>query len=186
MIKNSKIFIFDILVHITFLYTILILFFYLIAQKIEKDSLEEVLNDNLGGLINGLENNLDVKTKLKIEEVRRKYVNTDKLMEEIRKITALDKFNNSNSKIKKNSIIILIIIYVITVLTSLLLVFKFKVRWMDLVKVLRDNLLLFAIICMIEMVFFMFIILDYVPVKPSFFVKKFIETINSYMENEEK
>ena len=57
---------------------------------------------------------------------------------------------------------------------------------MDLVKVLRDNLLLFAIICMIEMVFFMFIILDYVPVKPSFFVKKFIETINSYMENEEK
>ena len=101
MIKNSKIFVFDILVHITFLYTILILFFYLVAQKIEKDSLEEVLNDNLGGLINGLENNLDDKTKRKIEEVKRKYVNTDKLMEEIRKITALDKFNNSNSKIKK-------------------------------------------------------------------------------------
>ena len=68
---NSKIFIFDILVHITFLFTILFLFFFLVGLKKEREALISNIQSNTEKILRNnqqIQNNQQVRNNNLIDK----------------------------------------------------------------------------------------------------------------------
>ena len=170
----SKLFLLDILIHVTFLYIILYFFYFLVAIKEERNSIENELESNMNKFINSNE---------KIKEYIKKFNSLPGRDEEIEIIKKyLRKINSfqetGNKKFKRIALLILIILVSITLISIIFFYKYYKISGKILLKIITDNILLFAVIGMIEMLFFFFVILKYIPIKSSEFKEMFIEIFN--------
>ena len=81
--------------------------------------------------------------------------------------------NNNNNNIYKSMYMIItlfIIVFIIIIAISKLLCHTLPIK-----HILIENIIIFTGICIVEFVFFYYIILKFIPVKPSFIVSYVIE-----------
>ena len=170
-------FLVDLLIHICILTIILSVFFFKIAINIEHDSLKGVIEDNL--------KNIKTKYKTQIDSILSKISfdkdkDTDKIKKEIEKLIEKNELNRNkhNEKIYNNTkiVILLLLIFTIVVIMSLLVTNKISLK--NIGKIIGENILTFIIIVSIEAIFFFQVILEYVPLKPTYFLQEFINSIN--------
>lgn len=164
----NKTFILNILFHIVFLYTILYLFFFNIAHNIEKNIFSSILNKTLN-------KNFEIlKSKIKKRE-KKSFDNKIFQIVTSTKNNIIDKIvieNNINEFIRKSAKIVLVILYIILIVV----VYLNKNIGIDkILYILLENILIFTIVCSIEILFFYNIILEYSPVKISYFAQSFLK-----------
>ena len=89
---------------------------------------------------------------------------------------------DTNEKYIEISTFILIMLCFILCITTLVYIFLFNFSGFTLLKIVRNNLLLFLGICMIEVLFFFLVILKYVPLQNREFKKIFVKSYNKNIE----
>ena len=151
------------------------MFFFIIAIKLEQNSMKSLLNSNLKKVKQNVVNN---KVQTIIDKLNK--VGTKEKLNEL-----LDKthFSTNNKKILKNTIIIIGGLIVSTIMLILYLLATNKMKFKSLLHILGENIITFTIIIIIEMIFFFQVILEYVPVKESFFFEELINEINNNIQS---
>ena len=174
----SKLFLLDILIHISFLYTILYCFYFFVAIYEEKDSIVNQLNYNLGNMVR---ENKQVKNAI---DQFKKLPNRDKnvkfIKDQLKKINVLNR--TQNQKYTKIATLALVILISVTLLSLVFFYVKYQISGKILLRIITDNILLFAVIGMIEMLFFFFVILRYIPIKNTEFNDMFFEVLNEEIQ----
>ena len=178
MLLNSKLFIFDILVHIVFLYTILYSFFFIVGIKEESEHIKTILNSNLDNLVEKIKER-DPEISNNITEMSELGIDIKKEIKDLI-VKNRDNFKEQENKIYKNrAVISLVIIYVITILVALLFYYYLDISFKQLLSVVTENLTLFGGILVIEVLFFFYIILKYTPLQNTEFLNIFVKLFNS-------
>ena len=172
----SKLFIFDILVHITFLFIILFLFFFLVGLKKERDA-----------LTSSIESNTD-KILLKypqIQNFRQEYQKLQPIQKEILKKELMENMNQSKFQSSNNNNLFLALgIFIIIVLLSVTTYYGYYINLTKgvskkkIIEVIFNTFILFVIICTIEVLFFFLVIMKYQPILNSDINKTFIDKYN--------
>lgn len=171
-------FLVDLLIHICILTIILSVFFFKIAINIEHDSLKGVVKDNLKDIKKKYKNEIDtILSKISLDNQK---MDNDKLKLEIEKLIEKNELNRNinNEKIYKNTKIVILSLLIFTTVIIGSLVISNKLSLKHIGKILVENILIFLIIVSIEAIFFFQVILEYVPVKPTYFLQEFINSIN--------
>ena len=173
---SSKLFIFDILVHITFLFIILFLFFFLVGLKKER-----------GALTSNIESNTD-KILLKypqIQNFRQEYQKLQPIQKEILKNELMENMNQSKFQSSNNNNLFLALgIFIIIVLLSVTTYCGYHINLTKgvskkkIMEVIFNTFILFVIICTIEVLFFFLVIMKYQPILNSDINKTFIDKYN--------
>ena len=156
----------NILFHILFLYTILFLFFFNIAHNIEKNIFKQLLSNNIEYYFNKLKEKIKFNDKKKLNN---KILNialssNNNILDKIH-------FKESNNKQIYNNAKTLLIILIILVIVIIVYLYLYKnVSKNTILNILLENIAIFTIICCVEVLFFYNIILEYSPIKISYFL----------------
>lgn len=182
MLLNSKLFIFDILVHIVFLYTILAVFFFIVGIKQETESLKLIINNNFGGFMDNIRRTHPIISKY-FDNLINKYPNIKKTVKKFILSNKKTSQDIDNTKYRNKALIYLIIIYVITILVGILFHYYFGITGKQLLSVITENITLFGGILVIEALFFFYIILSYTPLQNTDFLNIFVKSFNSNLRD---
>lgn len=173
--RNSKIFIFDILVHITFLFTILFLFFFLVGLKKERDALISNIQSNTEKLIS---------SNQQIQNLRNTYDNLEPQNKKIFKKNLIKNVDNSKFTTgNQNNLFLALGIVILIGLVSITTYYGFYIHnngvgKNKLIEIVYNTLILFVIICTIEVLFFFLVIMKYQPILNSDINKTFVDKYN--------
>lgn len=173
--RNSKIFIFDILVHITFLFTILFLFFFLVGLKKEREALISNIQSNTEKLIS---------SNQQIQNLRNTYDNLEPQNKKIFKKNLIKHVDNSKFTTgNQNNLFLALGIVILIGLVSITTYYGFYIHnngvgKNKLIEIVYNTLILFVIICTIEVVFFFLVIMKYQPILNSDINKTFVDKYN--------
>ena len=166
----------NISVHVLFLFAILSVLFIKIISKLETDT----INDELSNIISeSVENNFD---KLKPEQ---QFVIHEgiKHIDFKNMITLYDREDTArrlnNDGIYKSIYVALALLAVILVI--ILLISKKLCNDVPISFILKENIIIFIGVGIVEYMFFKHIILKYVPVKPSFMMDYMVKKIQSVL-----
>lgn len=175
-LNSRKLFIFDLLIHITFLFIILFFFFQYVGLKEERNALKSSLKS---------ESKRILLSNLQFREIKKKYQgmddeNKDKffnlLVQNISEHTKLKKLHNSI--LIGLGYFILVLLLGISFYFSRNLVRQKKISKIGLTKYILNNLIVFSVICSIEIIFFFYFILKFQPITNSEIKKIFVQTYN--------
>ena len=167
---NSYAFLVDIMIHVCILTSILSIFFFKIAIKIEEDSLNSLLKGNVS----------DVKKNITPQE--QKVLDTLTADQKQKILNGIDSINfgdSNNKKILNHTVLVVASLLIMTFITILVLILTKRMTIQSFLHILGDNIITFLIIVIIETIFFYQVILEYVPINTSFFLKEAINEINN-------
>ena len=155
---NNIIFGINILMHITFLISILSYLFVFHTSTM----IENTVNNQIADLIN---DNITKYEEKPIKQIKKYISNTN--LYKIKQIFELDdsQRTNNNNLIKK--ILLLVILAFILMLILTILVAKGLCSNISVKEILIENIVIFTIIPIVEILFFLNIILKYIPSYPS-------------------
>jgi hypothetical protein len=169
----------DILIHVFILASILSIFFLLVIVPIEKSELNNEVHNNIKDSLKPIINQVETKI-LQIDSFG---VGADKKSEEF--IKRLHKYYEGENEVNKTyneGLVTSLIIVLLFLLTGIIVIyFAYKNscgKCPPIFSMIGENLLLFAIIGIIEYLFFIEIASKYIPVKPSLI----IDTVNSSLD----
>jgi len=172
---NTKVFrkdewIIDIFIHVILVITVLSVFFWLVLSKIETKSLQGEVTDQLGNLIDKkFKPNDATKTMLKsidYDELSKLY--NGKPSREV---------EDYNKALFKLNIIIIVLLFGTFILIWILLKINCG-KDVPVGKIFLENIGLFILIGIIEVLFFIKIASRFIPVEPSFIMKTVKENIS--------
>lgn len=152
----------DIFIHVILVITILSVFFWIVLSKIETKSLQGEVTNQLGDLIDKFQPNDSTKTMLKsidYDEISKLY--NGKPSREV------EEYNKALFKLN-------IIIIVLLVSTFIIIWILLKINCgkdVPVGKIFLENIGLFVLIGIIEVLFFLQIASKFIPVEPSFIMK---------------
>jgi len=156
----------NIYVHVLFLFTILSMLFIHIISKIESDAINGELSDLVS---DGIQNNytkLDNSNKEKIKSVL-DMVDLDTLSKLYDREDKTRKINNKNVfKSMYMALAVLVIVFILAIAINKGLCHKVPLK-----HIIVENLIIFTGIGVVEFMFFKYIILKYIPTKPSFMLE---------------
>jgi len=167
----------NIYVHMLFLFTILSSLFIFVISKISSDvinhEITNIVNDNITDYYKDLKENdkQNVKNMLNmapLELLSRYYDQPEKVRETN---------NNNVFKTLYTLITVFILVFIIIIAISKLLCHKLPIK-----EILIENLIIFSGIGVVEFLFFYYIILKFIPTKPSFIVSYTIESIKKKLK----
>ena len=158
----SNLFIFDLLIHITFLFIILFMFFQFVGIKEERGALVSNIDSNSKKLLNKNEKLEAIKLQYQKMTPQEKNIYMNLLFKKIED-------NNLIHKTKNNYYIISgYFILVALLLGSIYLAYtnikKKRITKIQVGKCILNNLILFSIIAVIEILFFFSVILKFQPI----------------------
>lgn len=164
-IKESEEFVLDAFFHIFTLSLILGLFFFFVVAKLERDNLQNEMED-------GIKKGLDSITN---------YPNNPVLSTELTTMTKLYEKENEADKVYNQGLIYQCLTILVLLLFGLVCVFL-TMRWSahkcpNLGRIVLQNLLLFGAIGVIEFLFFQHIASKFVPVMPSYMAEVISEEL---------
>lgn len=172
----DNLYIFDILIHITFLYIILYSFFYLVGIKKEREALSSHIKDIT---------EWSVQNNKNLQDLRNQYQQLPKFEQQERKNSIIEvleiqgALTQTHDSVYKNIGIVLLVLFIlISVIYGYYLIEKKNIAYHKLISILFNNLILFAAICSIEMLFFFLVIMKYVPIKKKEINNIFIREFN--------
>ena len=164
MVTNAEIII-NILMHVLILFTILSLIFWFVISKIEKQSITEEINNNINSYFDSLPDN-DKKTigtfakdfNVPLSSLRNIYSKPDETTEV------------NNSWLLSINILYIFIILIIILVLLVTIRFFCEVKDFPILHILKENIVIFLFIGVVEVWFFMNIGSKFVPTKPSLIV----------------
>ena len=164
-IKASEEFVLDAFFHIFTLSLILGLFFFFVVAKLERENLQNEMED-------GIKKGLDSITN---------YPNNPVLSTELTTMTKLYEKENEADKVYNQGLIYQCLTILVLLLFGLVCVFL-TMRWSahkcpNLGRIVLQNLLLFGAIGVIEFLFFQHIASKFVPVMPSYMAEVISEEL---------
>ncbi len=158
--------------HVIILLLILSLFFFIYVSKLSsatfKNEITSILRDNFIPAIQKADTKGLLKQSLKKTDLN-PWINYYKNTPE--ESTVIE-----NEWLKKSTAIVLTFLIVIFFLTIALLKFDCK-QDIPLFRIIRDNIILFFFVGMIEILFFYYIARKYIPVYPSTMINAIISTL---------
>jgi len=168
-------FIFNISLHIIILFTILSVFFMVYISKIASESLNSELKDNIENGFNTLIKNMTTKQKTILRSVVGK-VPLDSLLEMYKdKDSYVEMYNNMLFKI----IIIINIALFGIIITGITLLTKNCNQCIPVGKIIKQNLLTFGVVGVVEYLFFTKVALKFIPVKPSTIITESVNSVKN-------
>ena len=168
-IKASEEFVLDAFFHIFTLSLILGLFFFFVVAKLERENLQNEMED---GIKKGLDSITDYPNGSHADKV---------LSEQLTTMTKLYEKENEADKVYNQGLIYQCITILVLLLFGLVCVFL-TMRWSahkcpNLGRIVLQNLLLFGAIGVIEFLFFQHIASKFVPVMPSYMAEVISEEL---------
>lgn len=166
----------NVLVHVIFLFTVLSVLFVFVITKIST----KTINEELSGLIEkSMESNIKISDEIK-QNISEHFGGNV-----IRKIAKMydgeDKTRKYNNKLVISSITTTIItlgfVLLFAILTTKYLCYKIPLK-----HILIENVIIFSCIAVVEFIFFKYIILKYIPVKPSYIQQQLLESIDNKLQ----
>jgi len=163
----------NIYVHMVFLFTILSLLFIFVISKMSEKALNneviDMLNENI---LNQYSYGLDEAEKLGVKTVLKglpletlsKYYSGE---QQARKLN-----NDKVFEMIYMCVIIFIIIVILVVVVCKLLCFDIPIK-----RILVENIIIFSGIGLVEFLFFYFIILNYIPIEPSYIIEYMLSEV---------
>jgi len=171
--NNSGNYIIYSLIHITGLFIIISSVYLLYSKKLTEKYVNDGLNTIVNNAINKKINNFDLPTRTIIQEQLKNIQ-----LEQIKKIYAKpDDEYVTNNKWVVHGIYAIIITFIIIILIASLISKQYcsKIHFAD---ILKENVVIFFFIGLIEFMFFYYAILHYIPYSPSYVNNLFISHIN--------
>lgn len=164
-IKKSEEFVLDALFHIFTLSLILGLFFFFVVAKLERENLQNEME-------NGIKKGLDSVTN---------YPKNSTLAADLETMTKLYNEENEADKVYNQGLVYQCLTILVLLLFGLICVFL-TMRWSahkcpNLGRIIGQNLLLFGAIGIIEFLFFQHIASKFIPVMPSYMAEVISEEI---------
>jgi hypothetical protein len=166
----------NISIHVLFLFSILTILFIKIISKLESDTINDELKNVIADLIDDKYNKLNQDQKLLINEGI-KYIDFKNIIKLYDSEDVTRRLNNEG--VYKS--IYVAIASLIVILFIILLVSKKLCNNIPLKYILIENIIIFAGVGVVEYLFFKYIILKYIPVKPSFIMDYMIKKIQSVL-----
>lgn len=164
----------NIILHVTFLFTILTALFVFYTSKLLEDSVNgqviDLLNDNIADKKILVTDKLNKALHTSIDL---KYFNFDK----IKNVFGMENSERlNNNKLVKTILALLITFFILMFIISVL-VAKSLCNDVSVKELLVENIIIFVLVGIIEFTFFTKIILKYIPGYPSTLSKTVIETL---------
>ena len=168
----------NIYIHVLFLFTILSMLFIHIISKIESDA----INDELSDLVSdGIQNNytkIDNSNKEKLKSVLN-MIDLNTLSKLYAREDKTRKINNNNVfKSIYMALAVLVIIFILVIALN-----KGLCHDVPLKHIIIENLIIFTGIGAVEFMFFKYIILKYIPTKPSFMIEYIVDRAKKMIVN---
>jgi len=180
MITNIELIV-NILLHVFILFGILSLIFWFVISKLEKYSINNELNNNINNYFNNLKEKLSPAEK---DDASIFLNNNNSLLNSLNNMYSKpDSMNeNSNSWLQKTNFLYAFIIFFI--LVSILLTIKYvcNINNFPLLGIIKENIVLFLGIGIIEVLFFLNIGSKYIPTKPSSILQNTIINLNNSLK----
>lgn len=178
----------DILIHVFILSSILSIFFYVVIAPLEKNSLENEVNENIEDGMKCLMKKLydaNDATSTKANSLRSLLKddttatpNLKKIMEKIKiYYKGENQVNATYNKGLKTSLLIVLLFLLASIIVIYILFKRSCGKCPKILPLIGENLLLFAIIGIIEYMFFIKIASKYIPIKPSLIIKTVNKTL---------
>lgn len=164
----------NITLHVLFLFTILSILFIKIISKLETDAINNELTNVISDSIENGYDKLNLNEKILIGDSIR-YVDFKNLIELYDREDTTRRLNNKGIY----RAIYITITMLIIIIVILLLVSKKLCNNVPIEFILKQNIIIFIGVGIIEYLFFKNIILEYVPVKPSFMMEYMVKKIQS-------
>ena len=176
----------NILIHMFILFIILSFLFWVVIAKLETSAISNEVSNNIETTFQVLQNQLGKKLnqekKNKINSLLEKSTQNIKILADIYKKPDKVMQNNNKKLLQQNIIIgILLFIVIITVLTTLR--FACGITGFPIFSIIKENLVLFLGIGLIELLFFLQVASKYIPTKPSQIVTNFINGLKEKLNN---
>ena len=175
-LNSPKLFMFDLLVHITFLFTILFFFFQYVGLKEERKALKSSLKSESLAILSSNLQFQKIKTQYQEMNEQEKKLYLSLLMAKIEE--------NSKLRASHNSLFLGLGYFIFVLLVCVSFYFGFrlvkqkKITKLGLTKYILNNLIVFSVICSIEVIFFFYVILKFQPIPNSEIKNIFVQTYN--------
>jgi hypothetical protein len=175
----------NILLHIIILFIFLSLFFFKYISKITEKSVQNELTNIIKKEVPIILDNINNfnlllnKNNINILNWKNIYNKTNDLYNKSNK--KLPEIVDNNNKLKKYSIIISILLIILWFM--LLIYFKCQNININIISIIRDNIVLFIFIGIIEFLFFKNIASHYIPVEPDFVAITILDRIKNNINN---
>jgi len=155
----------NILLHVFILFTILSIIFWCVISNIESKGITGELNKNINDFFDNSDSSTKniLKTfatgsKAELDFLSKLYSKPDELT------------TNSNSWLFQANILYILILFVIIVVIVLVMVFVCNDTDFPILYILKENIVIFVFVGLVEMWFFLNIGMKYIPTKPSMIV----------------
>ena len=163
-IKKTELF-FKVLLHILILFILLLSLFWLLISKVQANLLTNAVESSLTNLIKDFKNSYSTE---KPSFQFKQYADLEEALEkELSKEDELMSNNNSHVKNLGYVYVILFIIIVLTFLGTLYGVNDSSAKKFPVWFIIKENIIIFIFIGIIEAMFFYYIAMKYSPVLPS-------------------
>lgn len=168
--SNNYMFGFDILLHVFILALIVSLFYFLyvadLSSRLFKEHIDNVIDKELIETIKKSDTNGEVKNLLKnidLERISDYYNKQDKIKA------------NQNKWLKSVTATLIITLFIVIII--LYYSTKNFCRDVPISKLIKSNIIIFLAIGIVEVLFFIKIGKNYIPIKPSLLLQTFIDSI---------
>ena len=177
-----KLFGYDLLIHITFLFTILFFFFQFVGLKEERSALQKSLVS---------ESKKILAPNPQFQKIKEEYQEMNSEDKKLYLNLLLSKIDdNMNLKKTNNNYYIGFGYFILVTLFALTFYFGFnfvrqkKITKIKLCKLILNNVILFSVICSIEVIFFFNVILKFQPITNTEINKVFTDSYNKHLNFE--
>lgn len=180
MITNLELII-NILLHVFILFCILSLIFWFVISKLEKKSINDEINNNINNYFNNLKSNLSDEEK---NDASKFLNNNNKLLEILNNMySKKDLLNeNSNNWLKQTDFLYAFIIFFVLITILITIKYSCGINNFPIFGIIKENIVLFIGIGIIELLFFINIGSKYIPNKPSEIIKNTITNFKKSLE----
>jgi len=162
--------------HVLLLFTVLSLLFIKIISKIESKTINSELTDIISDTIKNNYEKLDPEQQ-KLLSASIKHIDFKNIIELYSTEDTTRKLNNKD--IFRSIYISIILLF--TMLILILVISKKLCNNIPIKHMISENIIIFAVVCVIEYMFFKNIIMNYVPVKPSFMMQYMVNKVKSVL-----
>lgn len=159
------------ILHVFILLLIVSTFYFVYVSQLSRNKfqgqIKDIIDDNLIPFLNKVDSKHTIKTILQ-------GINLDKISEYYNRpneATVLE-----NMWLLKSTVIILIAVFLLIVAS--IVIIGTICRSLPLLSILKENVILFSLVGVVEITFFLYVAKNYVPTKPSLVMDTIVETLN--------
>jgi uncharacterized protein involved in cysteine biosynthesis len=172
----------NIILHILILFSILSLLFWLIIRKLETNSLTDEVSNNISQYFDNLKNNLSETDKKNAKNI---IGDNNKILDILKDIYSKPSQNNiiNNNWLLYSNILYILLILGILLCIVLTIRLVCNYNTFPFWHIVKENMIIFLFVGLIEVFFFFNIALKYIPTKPSLLINSIINSFKGKFKN---